>query len=64
MMINKIWDFILSLIETYSSKLNGWAWDKRWDKRTYVRQVNKETVSEKLQDELEPIINAPMMDKE
>ena len=29
-MINKIWDFILSLIETYSGKLNGWAWDKRW----------------------------------
>jgi len=60
MTINKIWDFILSLIERYGC----WAWDKRWDKRTYVRQVNKETVSEKLQDELEPIINAPMMDKE
>ena len=30
MTINKIWDFILSLIETYSGKLNGWAWDKRW----------------------------------
>jgi len=64
MTINKIWDFILSLIETYGSKISCWAWDKRWDKRTYVRQVNKETVSEKLQDELEPIINAPMMDKE
>ena len=41
-MINKIWDFILSLIETYSSKLNSWAWDKRWDNRTYIRQVDKE----------------------
>ena len=41
-MINKIWDFILSLIETYSSKLNGWAWGKRWDNRTYIRQVDKE----------------------
>jgi len=64
MTINKIWDFILSLIERYGGKMSCWAWDKRWDKRTYVRQVNKETVSEKLQDELEPIINAPMMDKE
>jgi len=62
--MNKLIDFILSLIETYGSKISCWAWDKRWDKRTYVRQVNKETVSEKLQDELEPIINAPMMDKE
>jgi len=30
MMMIKIIDFILSLIETYSGKLNGWAWDKRW----------------------------------
>ena len=28
--MNKLIDFILSLIETYSGKLNGWAWDKRW----------------------------------
>ena len=29
----KIIDFILSLIETYSVKINGWAWDKRWADR-------------------------------
>ena len=29
-MTTKIIDFILNLIETYSGKLNGWAWDKRW----------------------------------
>ena len=25
--------FILGLIEKYSSKLNVWAWNKRWNKR-------------------------------
>ena len=30
MMMIKIIDFILSLIEIYSGKLSGWAWDKRW----------------------------------
>jgi len=29
----KINDFILNLIETYSGKINGWAWDKRWADR-------------------------------
>ena len=29
----KIIDFILNLIETYSGKINGWAWDKRWADR-------------------------------
>ena len=62
--MKKIKDFLLGLLETIDSKLNGWAWDKRWDKRIYVRQVDKETVSEKSQDKLEPIITTPMMDKE
>ncbi len=26
-------DFILNIIEKYSSKLNVWAWNKRWNKR-------------------------------
>ena len=25
--------FILGFIEKYSSKLNVWAWNKRWNKR-------------------------------
>ena len=25
--------FILGLIEKYSSKLNVWAWNKKWNKR-------------------------------
>jgi len=29
-MMIKIIDFILSRIEIYSGKINGWAWDKRW----------------------------------
>ena len=29
----KIIDFILNLIEIYSGKINGWAWDKRWADR-------------------------------
>ena len=29
----KIIDFILNLIETYSGKINGWSWDKRWKDR-------------------------------
>ena len=33
MMTIKIIDFILNLIETYSGKINGWAWDKRWADR-------------------------------
>ena len=26
-------NFILNIIEKYSSKLNVWAWNKRWNKR-------------------------------
>ncbi len=26
-------DWILNLIETWSGKLNSWAWTKRWGKR-------------------------------
>jgi len=33
MMMIKIIDFILNLIETYSGKINGWAWNKRWKDR-------------------------------
>jgi len=25
------------------SKLNGWAWSKRWDNRTYIRHVGART---------------------
>jgi len=26
-------DWILNLIETWASKINNWAWNKRWGKR-------------------------------
>jgi|TARA_Y100000996_G_C22055832_1_gene451069 hypothetical protein len=26
-------DFILAILERYSSKLNVWAWNKRWKNR-------------------------------
>jgi len=29
-MIKKLMDPILSIIETYSGKINSWAWTKRW----------------------------------
>jgi len=28
-------DYILSLIEEYSSRINCWAWDKRWKERKH-----------------------------
>ena len=28
-------DRILAWIETTSSKINGWAWDKRWKERNH-----------------------------
>jgi len=39
MMINNIIDYILGLIETYSSKINGWAWDQRWKEPASTRQT-------------------------
>jgi len=26
-------DIVLAFIERWSSRINVWAWDKRWDKR-------------------------------
>ena len=34
----KLTDLFLSTIETYSSKLNNWAWDKRWKERKPITQ--------------------------
>ena len=31
--MKKILDYFYSLLETYSSRLNCWAWDKRWKNR-------------------------------
>ena len=31
-------DFILNIIERYSSKINCWAWDKRWKVRKHTTQ--------------------------
>ena len=44
--MEKIKDFLLSLIETYSSKLSCWAWDKRWKYRNtsnadWIKGYNK-----------------------
>jgi len=30
--VEKIKDFLLGLIETVSSKISVWAWNKRWNK--------------------------------
>ena len=45
-LMEKIKDFLLSLIETYSSKLSCWAWDKRWKYRNtshadWIKGYNK-----------------------
>ena len=32
-MIKKLIDPILSIIETYSGRINGWAWNIRWKNR-------------------------------
>jgi len=29
----KIIDFILSILETWSSRLNSWSWNKRWQSK-------------------------------
>ena len=42
--MNRIIDFFLGIIETYSSKLNCWAWNKRWSKRDpdeWIKGYNK-----------------------
>jgi len=31
--MNKIKDFLLGLLESIGSKLNVWAWNKRWNKK-------------------------------
>ena len=38
--MEKIKDFFLSLIETYSSKLSCWAWDKRWKERKHITHAD------------------------
>jgi hypothetical protein len=32
-MSNKIKDFLLNILETYSSRLSCWSWNKRWKNR-------------------------------
>ena len=34
----KLIDPFLSIIETYSGKINSWAWDKRWKEREPLTQ--------------------------
>ena len=31
--MNKVIDYILKIIETTSSRLNSWSWQKRWKNR-------------------------------
>ena len=31
--MNKIKDFLLGILETYSGKIYGWCWDKRWKRQ-------------------------------
>ena len=35
-------DFVLAWIEKWSSKINGWAWDKRWDNRNRKETTQKD----------------------
>ena len=65
--MDKIKDFLLNILETYGSKINNWAWHKRWNKgnrketyssewiKGYKKWKSDKTESEKLQDELEPL---------
>jgi hypothetical protein len=36
-------DKFLGFLENMGSKLNGWAWDKRWKKRDHLRFVSQKT---------------------
>ena len=36
-------DKFLGFLETYGGKISCWAWDKRWDKRTYAPWISKKT---------------------
>ena len=36
-------DKFLGFIESMGSKLNSWAWDKRWSKRNDIRYVGTRT---------------------
>ena len=31
--MNKIKDFLLSILETYSGKISCWSWNKRWENK-------------------------------
>jgi hypothetical protein len=33
----------LGFLETYGGKMSCWAWNKRWNKRTYVPWISKKT---------------------
>ena len=37
--MKKLLDWFYGIIETYSGKLNGWAWDKRWKQRDHHEWV-------------------------
>ena len=37
-------DFVLAWIEKWSSKINGWAWDKRWDNRNRKETTQKDWI--------------------
>ena len=32
-------DYILSIIESLSAKINVWAWNKRWKERPYIKYM-------------------------
>ena len=36
-------DKFLGFIESMGSKLNGWAWDKRWKRKDRLRYVGTRT---------------------
>jgi|TARA_R100001530_G_scaffold1281_3_gene2245 hypothetical protein len=37
--MKKLLDWFYGIIETYSGKLNSWAWDKRWKHRDHQEWV-------------------------
>ena len=46
----KLTDPFLSIIETYSGKINSWAWDKRWKERDHHSWIEGYREWKKLQE--------------
>ena len=56
-------DFILSIIERYSSKINCWAWDKRWKVRKEITQTEWVKGFKEWKQKIEVTLKNPLMER-